>query len=266
KQALKRFYPPKVRHLKRRLEVRYLGKGEPELGLLPALLDRDRIAIDVGANIGDYLDVLARHARRVLAFEPHPLCFRHLQRVEPRRCQLFNLALSDRPGMAELRVPVEDAEISALATIEAGNPSLPTTCGRVVTYPVRTERLDDVSVCHLAPGEGVGFIKIDVEGHELAVLEGGAATIAAHRPLVMVETEYRHGAPVERIFSFFRERAYLARALVNGRLVEIDPPSLARLQDESKLVGEDNDRRESSYINNVLFFPEEQTALAARHG
>ena len=38
----------------------------------------------------------------------------------------------------------------------------------------------------------VGFIKIDVEGHELAVLQGACKTIALSHPILMVEVEDRH--------------------------------------------------------------------------
>ncbi len=41
----------------------------------------------------------------------------------------------------------------------------------------------------LAAHEGVGLIKIDVEGAELDVLKGGAALIARSRPLLYVEND-----------------------------------------------------------------------------
>ena len=47
-------------------------------------------------------------------------------------------------------------------------------------------RLDD-----LALGD-VGFVKIDVEGHELAVLRGAAETLQRNRPPLLVEAEERH--------------------------------------------------------------------------
>ena len=48
------------------------------------------------------------------------------------------------------------------------------------------KRLDDQ---HL---DNVGLIKIDVEGHELAVLHGAADTLTRNRPAVVVEAEERH--------------------------------------------------------------------------
>lgn len=46
---------------------------------------------------------------------------------------------------------------------------------------VTVARLDDFAL------SGIGFVKIDVEGHELEVLRGGGATIERERPTPMIE-------------------------------------------------------------------------------
>jgi FkbM family methyltransferase len=38
----------------------------------------------------------------------------------------------------------------------------------------------------------VGFIKIDVEGHELAVINGATTLLTTQRPLLLIEIEARH--------------------------------------------------------------------------
>lgn len=270
KRQLKRlvadYYTPRLRHRKRRLEVRFLGKGEPELALLPKLLDRGQVSLDVGANIGDYLNVLAMHSRRAIAFEPHPTCFAYLAAAGIPNCTLLNLALSDRAGTATLKVPVESDEVTGLGTIEATNTSFAGSATRVRDYEVKVERLDEVASAQLRDGERVGFIKIDVEGHEHAVLEGGRATIDAHRPVVMIETEYRHGAPVRAIFECFAARGYVAKLLLKGRIEDADAGRLEALQRGIGVGDMVTDATDSVYVNNVWFVPPERLSSLAGLG
>ena len=171
-------------HLKRTLEhwpALYAGllrlraylhptAGEPELRLLPRLCPGDEIAIDVGANHGDYTAILVGLARDVIAVEPNPDIVRVLEarlgdEIRRQRLQLVQGALGAEAGTARLFVP--DAG-SGLASLDA--PPI-ATAGKAIEVSVR--RLDD-----LVGGRRVGFIKIDVEGYEVAVLRGGMGIIS----------------------------------------------------------------------------------------
>ena len=79
---------------------------EPELFFIRRYLRRDALAVDVGANVGLYTRVMARHAKAVLAFEPHPDCARHLRRTSPLNATVIEYALSEHAGGAILRAPV----------------------------------------------------------------------------------------------------------------------------------------------------------------
>ena len=58
-----------------------------------------------------------------------------------------------------------------------------------------TIRLDDLKL------DGVGFIKIDVEGHELNVLEGARNFFATNRPVCLIECRDRNKHQVEEFFT-----------------------------------------------------------------
>ena len=265
KSMLGSYYTPKMKHLKRQMEVRYLGKGEPELALLPRLVDPGKVAIDIGANIGDFLDVLARHASRAIAFEPNPVCLAHLRAIELERYEIVDIALSDSSGTATLKVPVEAAEVTGLGTIEATNNPVTGAASALRTYEVRTARLDEVIGEHLRPGETIGFIKIDVEGHEHAVLEGAKATIERHRPIVMVETEYRHGAPVPAIFEFSPGSA-TRRGSCCGAGWRRSTPCAWPSSRAASPSATSSRTPTSIYINNVWFVPQERLGMLADLG
>ncbi len=57
----------KLQHLDRAIEV-----DEPELGIVPALLSAQGLALDVGANAGLYCRAFSKAGARVIAFEPLP--------------------------------------------------------------------------------------------------------------------------------------------------------------------------------------------------
>lgn len=158
--------------------------GEAELRLLPALCDREKLSLDVGGNLGVYTYFMARFSQSVMAFEPNPDLAARLRRGFGGRVRIEECALSDQEGTAVLAVPlIGGIEEPGLGTIEGeSEASLPV--GRKVE--VVTHRLDDYLE------RPVGFVKIDAEGHELAVLEGGHSFVSTHRPSFLIEAEERH--------------------------------------------------------------------------
>ncbi|MGH7153703.1 MAG: FkbM family methyltransferase [Acetobacteraceae bacterium] len=102
-----------------------------------------------------------------------------------------------------MRIPLyRGRRATGLATIEIGNTlaGLP-----VIETWVQTAALDGFG---LLPQ----FIKIDVEGHELAVLRGAAETLERNHPAILVEAEERHrpGA-VASVADFLRHLGYHGR-------------------------------------------------------
>src|SRR5262249_42390081 len=141
--------------------------------------DRNRAAIDVGAHRGIYAHVLARRAKHVHAFEPHPLLSSYLNRVMPAKVTVHPIALSSTAGAVTFRIPRGGSYLGlGQGTLEP----LPIFHAQAVSeIEVRCSTLDR------EVNERVGFIKIDVEGHELSVLEGARAILRRDHPALMVE-------------------------------------------------------------------------------
>src|SRR5262245_12298744 len=122
REAVRATLPPKVVHAYRLVRHTMLWPCEQEMVAARQFLSDVKIAVDVGANVGLFTAVLARHSKKVFAFEPNPSCAEHLRRVAPRNCEVIAKAVSDLAGKTALRVPQSDGiPLHALATIEAAN-------------------------------------------------------------------------------------------------------------------------------------------------
>ncbi len=201
-----------------RLYIRYraakeMRRGEVEFRLLPFLVDRGRNAVDAGANKGWYSHYLSRLARQVYAFEPNPKIYAVLRRTAAANVNAFPIALSDRSGESVLRVP-----FGAKGHPNQGSTLSPRKeIGPFTAVTVAAHRLDDLGL-----GD-IGFIKIDVEGFEHAVLAGGAATIARDRPTLLIEMqEAITGVPIVESLRQVLALGYAGLFVENGRLRPLD--------------------------------------------
>jgi FkbM family methyltransferase len=259
RERLKDTLPPKLVHAFRLVRHTMWWPTEREMIAARQFLAKDKVAVDVGANVGLFTAVLARYSKRVIAFEPNPALARHLAKVVPSNCEVMAKAVSDREGTTMLRVPLANGiAMDALATVSSANRfATETRTTGFVTHEVAAVTLDRALGPMLHEGERVGFINIDVEGHEFAVLKGAEQLMLAERPVLLIELEYRHGAQVEGVFDWLRARRYVPRVLADGeRLGDIDPQGLRGLQDESRLARRLAGDRHAGYVNNVFFLPQ----------
>jgi len=158
---------------------------EPEeLALIAAHFPRGGVFCDVGANIGNHslYALLFLAAAQAIVFEPNPGAYDLL---------IANLALNwvaDRVDLSHLGYGLSDREQTGLQ-MQLHDNNLGAT--RLVegtgagTIAVR-------SGDQMLAGRRVDFIKIDVEGMEMAALRGLEATIAACRPPIFVELEHEN--------------------------------------------------------------------------
>jgi FkbM family methyltransferase len=165
-------------HALRSRESRRDRRDMRRLRLLMALtLAEDACCVDVGANIGAVLRDMVRFAPRGrhVAYEPLPELAVQLATEFPR-VTVRNAAVSDHTGEATFhRVKDRDTR-SSLSPLDYGDEELE-------RLTVRVEDLDSALPDDFIPA----LIKIDVEGAEEQVLRGAAATLARHRPTVVLE-------------------------------------------------------------------------------
>ena len=168
----------------RKAQRRSRTRGEQELALLPFLVRKDAVSIDIGANRGNYTYFLSRLCKHVYAYEPNPWCADFLERAAPSNCTLKRIALSNESGVAHFSIPYDRDKADMLQhNIGTLSPerSEAYTNREMMDVEVATARLDDENI------SDVGFIKVDVERHEKQVLEGALKTIERERPVLLVE-------------------------------------------------------------------------------
>jgi len=217
--------------------------GEPELRLVKRLCSRTRTAVDVGANIGTYTFFLRRYARRVVAYEPNPQLAARLARLYPGTVTVRHAAVSDHPGQMVLRLPVRGGTaFHELASISQSFSS----DTEVLSFDVKTVRLDDEVL------DDVGFIKVDVEQHECAVLHGALETIERCRPYIMSEaTPLLYEAGLVAQFRFLTDLGYQGWFTVNKRVFPFEEFDAAIHANVANFGT-------SGFISpNVFFFPQE---------
>jgi FkbM family methyltransferase len=145
---------------------------------------------DVGANVGTWSEsMLAAASRagretdlRLHAFEPDPQAFARLTEVlDGRPASLTRAALSDRQGTSLLHVVAPAAGTNSLYPVPEANE---TAQENVVTTTLDSyaERSDVASFT---------LVKIDAEGHDLAVMRGAHTLLAEHR-IAVAQFEYNH--------------------------------------------------------------------------
>ncbi len=222
-KSLQTFFGETLEYEKDDAVLKHLQEGWFEayemIAVYRYLRDGDTV-LDIGAHAGLY-SVLARRAvgglGRVFAFEPNARTRHLLSRnlgVEPltlddplkrKRRVVLPYAASDRAGRA--RLSREASGMSAYGALTKSDGD-----------QVSTVTVDAVS--EAAAIRSPAFIKIDVEGHEAAVIRGGRATLAAAQDLlVLVEFNdgnlKRAGSSAEELRAVIEEAGY--------RLHDIDP-------------------------------------------
>jgi FkbM family methyltransferase len=244
--------PPRLSlRLRAERNVRRLLGMHEAADLIIGLVPRGRNAVDVGANRGVYTSWMAKRADRVDAFEPQPALAKYISDAHLRHVHVHETALSDHPGVARLLVPGDDG----LARIASSDPNDAVSAAAETELGVRTELGVTLRTLDSFGLTDVGFLKIDAEGHELAVLRGASETIRASRPVVFIESEARHapGAP-GTIIDLMREGYGYGKAAFVRRWALMDIEGFDVQRDQTAFLP---DFMSPDYVSNFVFWPDD---------
>src|SRR5262245_25877130 len=238
----------KGRFLYRAFKARYRDQ-RPEIRAVLSALSAGDVAVDVGANKGAYLYWMRRAVGAggsVIAFEPQARLAAYL-RVLVSEMQWTNVsiretALSDSSGSRVLHIPgTGDSPGASLedAVLASGD--------------CRDETCSIDTLDRQLAEQGVALIKVDVEGHELAVFRGAERTLGQSRPTLLFECEGRHLTrhTTRDVFAFLEARGYEGWFFSPGGLTPVAEFDEALYQRR----GPGRFWKEPGYLNNFLFRP-----------
>ena len=213
--------------LKKRLNRAIKKNYEEELLFLEKVVDKNLESVDVGVYRGVYTYQLSKISKHVHAFEPNPLLFPYLNKNLKKLAEnitLYESALSDSIVTTNLKIPkrfktlnkknYEEMYKLGAATIHDKNLL---SNEEFTSFKIRTQKMDDILI-----NNNIGFIKIDVEGHEENVLKGAAEIIKKNRPVLLVEVEEKHTRKsVKETINFINSLGYKAYFLSGSNLENI---------------------------------------------
>ncbi|MEV7601127.1 FkbM family methyltransferase [Kitasatospora sp. NPDC089797] len=204
---------------------------EDEVAGLRQVVAPGATCLDIGAEYGLYtwtLSALVGPTGAVHSVEPLPGPARWLRTTArllgARNVAVHRLALGAEPGRGTLSLPKRrglPVHGRTYLTEGTDGPGPNAEFASSVRVPARVATLDQLAdELRLTR---TSFVKADVEGAELAVLRGGAATLRRHRPTLLLEIEDRHlrkyGARAADVPRHLEQYGYRAHRWWRGRWV-----------------------------------------------
>ena len=143
---------------------------------------KNSTVLDIGANIGNHSIFFAKMFKKVYAFEPNPVTYEVLKIncnfiSETKNVEPFNFGLSNINGTLPFLINHSNIGGSAIANNEETSENI---------IDVSVKKLDDLTIMN---NTTIALIKLDVEGHELKVLQGAKNTLSKNKPAILFEQQ-----------------------------------------------------------------------------
>lgn len=212
-----------------------LRDDTPEARIMQSLMSAGDTFIDAGANHGSYSLVAARYvgtSGKVLAFEPQPRLASLIRKSFAvngySNAEVYEIACSDHSGQAEFYLPENSSGTAGIYKAFSANSAHQ-------KIQVRMERFDDLIEWQALPGRI--FLKLDVEGSELAFLRGAEQMLRHRKPHIVLEinpdSAQAAGYSTEEILSFLISLGY-------SKFSEVDDWSRVKRLSDADLTSQRN--------------------------
>jgi len=167
-----------------------------------SFLESKRTAIDIGANVGLWAKDFCEIFHEVMLFEPYKLNIECLKKnlENYQNFQIFDCALSNKNSSGELYVHEKGLGANSLVPSD----------GITKTENIQLKKLDDFKF------QNVDYIKIDVQFHELEVIEGSIDTLKNNNPVLCIEAARRNEEELSYVKKFVTILESLNYKIVGG--------------------------------------------------
>jgi len=210
--------------------VRYGIHEENETNLVKSKIKEGEIVVDIGANIGYYTLIFAKlvgTSGKVFAIEPEPHNFQLLQKnLKANSYQNVTIekkVISDKNGKMKFYISESNVGEHSIFPLTRDHKSF---------IDVETETLDDY-FHKKGIDKKISFVKIDVEGAEVAVLRGMSCILANENLKILIEYSpnfyRRFGEKSEDLFKILIKNSFQIYSIQSGDNL-IEPISLSRLK------------------------------------
>ncbi len=194
----------------------YFGRNkEVELKILKKMISKGGLAVDVGAHHGVYTNQLKKLVGKlgtVYSLEPQPALYKYLTSAfkNQENIIILNAAAHNINSTQQLFTPIHNG---SLAT---GGASLKKQNVQNSVQVVNTITIDSLNL------NRCNFIKIDVEGGELSVLEGSLGTIKDFHPILLIELDFLYsGKDLPKTIRLLRSFEYKPYLVENNKFVSL---------------------------------------------
>ena len=228
--------------------------------IIPKFCKPGNVVMDIGANVGEWTLNMAKMVSdtgRVFSIEPNPSMAQALKKTVAinnlSQVSIFQGAMSNQTGHLDLTIPyTQDGQALPFGS-QMGNEYTPPSKDVAVSWgamaTTKTIKIQTTSIDSYISDKGIpklDFIKVDVEGHEKYVIEGGIQTLRTFKPALFLEVGVETLEDRQIIADQLRELSYeIVGIILHDGVVEVNWSQYINLQEPFELA----------YFVNVLFLP-----------
>jgi FkbM family methyltransferase len=205
--------------------------GEKEISFIYKYLKnygKNFIFIDVGANYGIFTFLFTKLAKQSYVIEPIKECIEYIQSgISRKSVNFINKVASNNTKNLTLNTPIVSG------TKIYGQSSVSNEFNQYVKTEVESFKIDELESQISSHKFQLIFLKIDVEGHELQVLEGAKNLISNNKCILLIEVEKRHNKDYLKVFELLRNIGFTSFYVNKNSLISIHNKNINKVMDSN---------------------------------